>query len=447
MKRFAFFAALFCLAFAARSGEPETTDPMFPEPMSLEPMSLEACRAFALARSPELERQRLSYSNRVESVEIARAKYDPVLTVRRSWEDTDDPGRTTGTVRQTLPADLRAEFSARTEERNGESFQRYALQLSKTILGGGSRLESRLPIDRALIRESIQANTLSREQRRLLLTVTRRYFAVVRAKLTLGLRELQLERAKTNLEHAEVREDPLDIATAKLRIPESEQDVLRTEREIADGLLELKETMGLPLTQPMEVRTEREFAIDPIDPEKDLKRAMDEHEDIRNARLELELARKEMEVADTQTRPEVRLEASFEENDPQVGDASQARAEVVLEWPWLNRADRAEARQRALDLREREVGVFQARQEVRRRIESTALRVAEAERTVELQSERVAVLERQFELFRDRWENGEINILEFVRSQNDLENARVRLVTEQTRYFELRAEYDFVTGR
>ena len=311
-----------------------------PRSEALEPLSLEVCRAYARANSPSLERQRLTYSNRVESVTIAKTKFDPVLSLRRSWEDTDDPGRTTGTVRQTLPADLQAEFSARTEERDGESVQRYALQLSKVILGGGSGLESRLPIDRARVREAVQANTLSLEERRLMLTVTRRYFAVVRSQLTLRLRELQLKRARTNLEHAEVREDPLDIATAKLRVPESEQDVLRSEREIAEGLLALKETMGMPLVQPLNVITEREFEVVPFDAESDLERALREHEDIRNARLELELARKELRVADTQTLPEVRLEASYEENDPDRGAASQARAEVVLEWPWLDRADR-----------------------------------------------------------------------------------------------------------
>jgi hypothetical protein len=104
-------AAAFVLGFAL-------PPPLFAE----EGITLEACRAYALARAPGLERQRLSYSNRVESVVIAKAKYDPVLTVRRGWEDEDDPGRTTGSVSQTLPADLRADFSARYEERDGEAF-------------------------------------------------------------------------------------------------------------------------------------------------------------------------------------------------------------------------------------------------------------------------------------------------------------------------------------
>ncbi len=85
--------------------------------------------------------------------------------------------------------------------------------------------------------------------------------------------------------------------------------------------------------------------------------------------------------------------------------------------------------------------------DVRKNIESVAAQLVEAEKSVELGRQRVKVLERQLILYQDRWENGEINILEYVRSQNDLENAKVQLVTQQARYMELRAEYDFLTGR
>jgi len=82
----------------------------------------------------------------------------------------------------------------------------------------------------------------------------------------------------------------------------------------------------------------------------------------------------------------------------------------------------------------------------RRDITSLASRVREAEITVRLQDERVAVLEQQLRLFQDRWENGEIGILEYVRSQNTLEDARVQALTQRLRYLELLAEYDFAVG-
>jgi outer membrane protein TolC len=413
----------------------------------LEPLSLSDYQAFALEYAPGLARQRLAYANLVEAVEVAKARYDPVFQVRRGWQETDDPGRTTGTITQTLPADLNARLTARTEERGGDAFNNYALSLSKTLLGGGTFLEGRLPLERAWVREALEANNLSLEQRRLRLTVVQRYYGVVRSELTLRLRELQLERAKRNLEHAMVKEDPLDIATAELRIPESELEVLSARGSIHSGLLELANTVGMPISQPLAVETDLDFEVVPISVEEDVQYALVSHERILSSRLNLELSRMEARVARSKRLPEVRVEVTLEENDTPTDSTSEARGELILEWPWLDRQDRAEARQRVLDVEQNEIRLFEALQEVQQQVETMAQRVEEAEQSVSLQEERVRLLERQFELFQNRWENGEIGILEFIRSQNDLENARVQLVTQQSRYMELRAEYDFLIGR
>ena len=71
----------------------------------------------------------------------------------------------------------------------------------------------------------------------------------------------------------------------------------------------------------------------------------------------------------------------------------------------------------------------------------------ETERAVALQEQRVKFGEWQVELYSDRWENGEIIILELIRSQNDLENSKVQVVNQKTTYMELLAEYRFAVGR
>lgn len=413
----------------------------------IEPMTLEACKQFAVSFSPSLARQRLTYSNLVESVHIAKSIYDPVLRVSRSWQNENDPKRTNASIRQQFPAELQSTVSARLEERNGEEFTSYALNLSKTLLGGGTLLQGRLPLERAWIQKAKEANTLSLEQRRLQLDVTRNYYAVVRNQLTLRLRELQLLRAKRNLEHAEIKEDPLDIATAKLRIPESELDVIRARRAIANGLLDLSRRIGMPVDQPMAVNTQLVYQVRSINVQQDLVHALEQHETILNARMDVELNHMQAKVARSQRLPELRAELNMEDDDRSGSSETDIRGELVLEWPWLDRRDRAEYRQREFDLRQAEIRLFEAQQNVEQQIKSLAARVLEAERSVVLQGERVEVLEQQFRLYQDRWDNGEINILEYIRSQNDLENARVQLVTEQTQYLELRAEYDFIIGK
>ena len=51
------------------------------------------------------------------------------------------------------------------------------------------------------------------------------------------------------------------------------------------------------------------------------------------------------------------------------------------------------------------------------------------------------------DLYQDRWENGEIGILEYVRSQNELENAGTQLILQKTSHMELLAQYTFAVGR
>ncbi|WFB34424.1 TolC family protein [Kiritimatiellota bacterium B12222] len=414
---------------------------------TLEVYSLEDCHRFAVQYSPALARQRLTYSNLVEAVEVVKAIYDPSLQISQAWQDEDDPQRTTAVLRQQLPADLDVALTARREVLDNEDYTSYALSLSKTLLGGGTFLEAKLPLERAWIEKAKQANILSLEQRQLRLGVTNDFYAVVRNQLTLHLRELQVERSKKNLEHAMIKEDPLDIATAKLQIPENELAVISSKRQIANSRLFLTERVGLPVAEPLNVNTQLVFEIRPFNMEQDLASALENHEEILNARMDVELNHMEAKVARTRRYPEVRAALSMEENDAPASSDSNMRAEIVLELPWLDRSDRAEARRRENDLKQSELTLYSVKQRVEQQIKSIAVQVVEAERSVVLSAERLLVLEQQFTLYQDRWDNGEIGILEFVRSQNDLENARVQLVTKQTEYLELRAEYDFKIGK
>ncbi len=410
--------------------------------------SLERVQAYALEHAPGLARQRLAFRSQQQSVEIARAKFDPSFTARREWRESSDADRSSGGVSQTLPWDLNLNGTvSQQEDSGGDDITSYSLQLSKTLLGGGTLRESLLSLDSARIQEARELNRLSLEQRRLMLTVTRQYFEVVRSQQTLRLRQLQLERARVNLEHALVREDPLDIATAELRIPESELDVLTAGRAIQIGLLNLKNEIGFPLEQTLRLQGDVPFAVRDLDEEADLLRILEEHELILNAMLDLELSRKELQVARSKRFPEVRAQVNYQNRDEDDGRESETRGELVVTWPWRDRRDRAEFLQKQNTLESLEIALEQSRNDRRREVESLGSRVREAALSVTLQERRVAVLEQQLLLFQDRWENGEIGILEYVRSQNNLEDARVQFITQQLRYLDLLAEYDFAVGR
>ena len=50
-------------------------------------------------------------------------------------------------------------------------------------------------------------------------------------------------------------------------------------------------------------------------------------------------------------------------------------------------------------------------------------------------------------IYQDRWENGEIDIVEYIRSQNSVEDARVTLINDQMTYLDVLARYHNLTGR
>ncbi len=409
-------------------------------------MDIEEVRAYTLLHAPSLLQQRLAYSNVVENVVIARSRFDPTFRARREWKDQEDPGRSALSVSQTLPADFEAELASAYEEAG--DLATHSLRLSKVLLGGGSLAESRLPVDRALFGEARQANGLRLEQRRLLLSVSRQYYGILRDQLTVGMREVQIERAKQNLEHALIKEDPLDIATARLRIPESELSELTARRAAESGLLSLRADIGMRAGEPLQVETNFLFEVKAVDLEADRLRAVEENEAVLNARLDLELARLEARVARTRHFPTVSASLRAEQEDGPSGETDpEFRGELVLEWPWLDRADRAESRKALADVRSAEIALEEARRSAERDFENAVLRLEEAEISLKLQEERIRVLEQQMRLYQDRWENGEISILEYLRSQDNLENARVQRITQQTRYLELHLEYEFHAGR
>ena len=66
---------------------------------------------------------------------------------------------------------------------------------------------------------------------------------------------------------------------------------------------------------------------------------------------------------------------------------------------------------------------------------------------VELQEERVKFSARRAELYGDRWQNGDIDILEYVRSQNDLQDSKIQVINYKTAYMDLLDQYNFETAR
>lgn len=409
-------------------------------------LDLEACVAYAFSNALDLAQERLKVENAELSTRIARQKFAPAVSGVAGY--ADDSSETPGSVtfRQELPASLALSATAGSADVGGaDDDPYYTVTLSKQLLGGGGYRESMLEIDNSLLDELIAGNRLSLFQRDLARRIVRQYYQLHRARQTQAIRERRLELSRTTLAHAIAREDPLDIANAQLEVPSNEAALIRAKRELENVIDGLKQLMGMPLGQPVDFVGELEYAPDEVRVEEDIERSAKGHEDVLNQRLLLRKLRNELPVRRARVLPEVALEATAARPP---GDAADWGVEgrVSASWTLLERADRARVRLLENQISEARLDLDLLLSDRAVSLRSLARRLDEARLQVEVGRQRLDVAARRAALYSDRWENGAIDILEYIRSQNDFEDGRVDLVDLEIAYLEILAEYRHAVG-
>ena len=418
-----------------------------------EPMGMEQCIAYAREHSPTVRKLRLDLMNRQLQTRIERAAFALGLRLDSSYADEADADHT----RMTLSRDflggvkLSTTLEADRSHLNNDDSANFSVRLSKKILGGGTLLESRNLIDDSLVNETIALNNLSRQQRQLVLDVKRKYYQIIRDGRSLTIQQRRLERSRKNLKYAIEREKPLDIITARIEVPRNELSVVVAERAIQTGLDDLKVSIGMPVEEELAIVEEFEFQVIETDAATDLAYAIEHHESFLNNRLENKKLQWEVEIHRSRLWPDLEVSLTHSKRSSGThlnldGDEEQTVG-LGVSWELGRRADRARYERVRNDLRKNEVDFFSLRQTTGRRLMELSSQLAERARSIELQEQQVELVSRQAELYADRWDHGEIDILELVRSQNDLENNRVELNNLKAQYMVLLADYEFNAGR
>ena len=416
-------------------------------------MGMEQCITYAGENSPAVRKLRLDLMNQQLQTKIERAAFAVGLKLDSSYADEADSDHTRMTLSKDFlgGVELSTTLDANRDHLSNDDSASFSVRLSKKILGGGTLLESRNLIDDSLVDETIALNNLSRQQRQLVLDVKRKYYQIIRDKRSLTIQQRRLERSRKNLEHAIEREKPLDIITARIEVPRNELTVVVAERAIQTGLDGLKVSIGMPVEEVLAIIEEFEFQAVETDAATDLAYAIEHHELFLNNRLENKKLQWEVEIHRSRLWPdlEVSLTHSKESDGTHLnldGDEEQTLG-VGVSWELGRRTDKARYERIRNNLRKNEVDFFSLRQTTGRRLMELASQLAERARSIELQEQQIELVSRQAKLYADRWENGEIDILELVRSQNDLENNKVELNDLKAQYMVLLADYEFNAGR
>ena len=414
-----------------------------PERMELD---LAGCVAYAQEHALDLAQQRLALASALLNTRIAWAKFVP--TVSASASHTEGAGATpaSASLAETLPAGFELSASANTADIEGED-PYYSIRLSKRLLGGGSTYaESMLTVRNLELEELAAANRLNLFRRNLTRRVVKQYYRLLSARQTLQIRERRLEMSRTNLEHTIAREDPLDIANAELEVPAGEASVARAKSDIDAALDSMKELVGLPVSTTLVLHGELAFAPVAIDVEHDIAQSAEQHEDILNARLALEKLRNELPARKSAVLPsvDVSIGATY---DAAARDSDwRAEGRVAASWTLLSSAERARLRLLRNQIADSELELEALLRNREITLRNYARQLAQGLVQVTTSRRRLDVAERRASLYSDRYENGEIGILEHIRAQNDLEEVRVALLESEISYLETLADYQYAAG-
>jgi outer membrane protein TolC len=415
-------------------------------------MGPQECIEYALQNSPTFKSQALEQKAAELNHRIEEVALDPALTFNAN-RDQEDPvshseslnlskrwhggWRATGTLQ-----------SSDTSESTTSSSR--SISISKALLKDGSQLETRRVLDNALVTLLQRNNTLELERRRLVTNVKKQVYRTLRSMETLKIQQLRLDRAKRNLEHAIERDEPMDIATAKLEVPSSEIQLLNAQINIQNNLDNLKVTMGMPLSGNLQLKALTPFDFIAFNLDEDISWSLDNHETLLNQELTIQRQERLLKIAKRDRWPSLRLTAEFSQSSDEGFSSYETDEQSLamnLSWPIGARSSRLGVDLAKNILERNHLSLKRSQLEKTQRCRQLGRRLEEQQKSILLQAQEVELRELQVEMFQDRWSEGEIDILELVRNQNSLENSRVGLVSAKVNYLETLADYENEVGR
>ena len=410
--------------------------------------SIEECVAYAVEHRPDIRRSRIAMQRAEWRVLTQKAKYAFDLSATNTRDIDDETDSQSLTLNRTFPMDLDVRATVSQSDTGNEGTA--SLRISKVILGGGSLDESNKGIQDSLISELTTQNEHFQKIQQLNLQITRAYYRVVRSKQTLTIQLRQLESSKTNRERAVERDRLLDIANADIQVSENEERVLQAKLGIESSRDNLKKEIGMPIYDEITVSDEFEIILAKHNLADDWEFAQANHVDFVNFDLELKKIERDIGIERSQLLPTVSVDYNVSRDSADSFDLEgdiESSVGVTLSWQFGAVEDRSAYHQAILSKQESDIEFYDLTQRKMLELRNLDRELVESMQRIHLAEERLKLQERSTALYADRWENGEIDILEYIRNQDALENSRVNLLRLNIEYIEKLAEYRFAVGR
>lgn len=416
--------------------------------------SLENCIQYALKNSKNIQKQKISLESSRERVLIQSADFDFTLDASSSRQLDDRNDNHRATVSKRLPGGFTIGTTARgsNDHVNNDESNSIDFTITKKLLDGASELEDLINIQDAETDVRTATNDLQLNERQVRFQVQRSYYALIRDRQSLSIQKTRVKAAEQSLLFVKEKDSsPVDISVSQVQLSERKLAVIQNEIAISSTLDELKRLMGFPVQDQLEVSDKFQFATFDYKLQEDIDHSLAKHEDFLNSRNRKRKLDRAFKVAGKNLLPD--LDLVYNRNLSSSGANTNLHGEdnqtigLNLSWTIGNRRERASKAIAKNNINDYKADLFLLKQRKIQRLRELDRRLQESIKAISIQEEQIIANEFRQEVFRIRWTNNEISILEYVRAQNDLQSARVQLINLQTNYMTLKAEYLFEAAK
>ena len=331
---------------------------------------------------------------------------------------------------------LRRDFSSNRREDFLDYSGSTRLAYERDILGQPSE---EIALKRA--EHSLQSARLNLDRQRLQLEgqVIDDYYNLVQSVRELEIEEQRLAQSRANLELAQRKFEVgliAEVEALRLQVEmlqaEATYDQAQTNIESSRDLL--RETLGLDVWAPLEIDTEVQYEIHPIDAQRALEIGLVRRTDMKRAEIFEEI--RELELEDTRRRNGIN--ATVGANVSMQGRGSEISAvsdnfernrwgvDLQISLPLIDSGQRqANISQARIALEQSRLGREQQRRLIIQQVRDATRRVHEAERQIDLRQAALEFAQRTYDVEQSRFELGLADSQQLLQAQGNLTQARI----------------------
>ena len=370
------------------------------------------------------------------------------LTERVRVENTNF--RYSGNLRMTQRLRYLGQFTLATEAlRSRFSSNRFAKDTTIVDYSSSTRLAYERDIlgqpseEIALKRaeHSLQNARLNFDRQRLQLEgqVIEDYYGLVQSVRELEIEEQRLAQSRANLELAQRKFEVgliAEVEALRLQVEmlqaEATYDQAQTNIESRRDLL--RETLGLDMWAPLEIDTEVQYEIHPIDAQRALELGLARRTDMKRAEIFEEI--NELNLAEARRRNGINAtfgaNVSMQGRGPEIGDVSDTfernrwGVDLQITLPLIDSGQRqASISQARIALEQSRLGREQQRRQIIQQVRDATRRVHEAERQIDLRQAALEFAQRTYDVEQSRFELGLADSQQLLQAQGNLTQARI----------------------